>query len=157
MAILPIYLPAQTVHEHFSSQYVVFGWCGIVWVCFYLGQNGFLRVTAVVLSTALWPYIFHVISVKGTWGFLVTNLEWSHILTEGHIGKPIIWEREKWQVLFEINKWTIVNINMRPWVKVTCMAHSSYLRPRVRKSNLQILSKTAIVKISVKSWQLIRT
>lgn len=87
MAAWPIHLPAHTVYKHFSSQYVVLVWCDIVWAQVCLGQRGFLRITAVVLRTALRPYIFHVISVKGTWCFPVPNQEGSSSGTEGHIGK----------------------------------------------------------------------
>lgn len=87
MAAWPIHLPAHTVYKHFSSQYVVLVWCDIVWAQVCLGQRGFLRITAVVLRTALRPYIFHVISVKGTWCFPVPNQEGSSSGTGGHIGK----------------------------------------------------------------------
>lgn len=87
MAAWPIHLPAHTVYKHFSSQYAVFVWCDIVWAQVCLGQRGFLRITAVVLRTALRPYIFHVISVKGTWCFPVPNQEGPGAGTGGHIGK----------------------------------------------------------------------
>lgn len=87
MAAWPIHLPAHTVYKHFSSQYVVLVWCDIVWAQVCLGQRGFFRITAVALRTALRPYIFHVISVKGTWCFPVPNQEGPGAGTGGHIGK----------------------------------------------------------------------
>lgn len=122
MAVWPIHLPTHAVYKHFSSQYVVFGWCDIVWAQGYLGHSGFLPCTAVVLSTALWPYIFHVISIKGTWYFLVTNQKWSNILTEGILANQAF----LMTAIVGGQQREVLNINMWPCVKVTSMAHPSY-------------------------------
>lgn len=83
----PIHLLTHAVYKHFSSQYVVSAGATLFGRQGYLGHSGFLPCTAVVLSTALRPYIFHVISIKGTWYFLVTNRIVQHP-NRGHIGKP---------------------------------------------------------------------
>lgn len=141
MAVWPIHLPAHTAYKHFSSQYVVFGWCDIVWVQVCLGHCVFLYISAVVLSAALWPYIFHVIAIKGTW---MCPGDQSGIALHPQWGT--YWQSECFFLMTFIVQYEqkkVLNIYMSTCIWVTYMAHSSYIESEGKRCVR--LPKAAIV------------